>query len=163
MFNLSSLPAQHQHPYPPPPPPFPTPSLCFLVSKCLNQLHFLTLHLHTSHSTSLLLYSWLYAFFSSLCSSPYFRDNSLRFYGFLSAHFFPMSKAYITGSIFPTEHFQHFMPPTFATLLLLNFLNYNLTTSNSMLCSFQMFSPITFLNTAPTHLAIYVHILNIYY
>ena len=45
------------------------PNICFLLPKCLAQLHFLTLHSHTSHSISLWLYSLLYTFFSSLCSS----------------------------------------------------------------------------------------------
>ena len=49
---------------------------------------FLTLNPQLSHSTSLQLYSWLYAFFSSLCSSSYFRDNSLTFSGLLPDHFF---------------------------------------------------------------------------
>ena len=61
--NFSLLPPGPCHPYLPQPPPFSTPSLCFLVPKCLNQLHFLTLHPQLSHPTSLLLYSWFYASF----------------------------------------------------------------------------------------------------
>ena len=43
------------------------PNICFLLPKCLAQLHFFTQHSHTSHSISLWLYSVLYTFFSSLC------------------------------------------------------------------------------------------------
>ena len=85
------------------------------------------------------------------------------FLGIISCPFFPMSKASITSSIPPTKHFQSLMSSAFPTLFLLNFLYYNLTTRNSMLCSFQMFSPITFLNMAVAHLTVNIHILNIYY
>ena len=126
-FNFSSLPPSPPPSISPPPLSFSTPSLCFLVSKCLNQLHFLTLHLQTSHSTytSLLLNSWLYAFFSSLCSSLYFRDNSLTFSGLLSAHFFlrarhplqvALSPLNISNALCPL-HFQHCFFSTSSTTI----------------------------------------------
>ena len=88
MLHSSTSPYSPSPPISPPPHPFPTLSPCFLVARSLDQLHFLTLNLQLSHSTSLQLYSWLYAFFSSLCSSPYFRDNSLTFSGLLPDLFF---------------------------------------------------------------------------
>ena len=110
----------------PPPLPFSTPSLCFLVSTCLNQLHFLTLHLHASHSTSLWLYSWLYTLFSSLCSSPYFRDNSLTFSGLFSAHFFLWARHTLQVAFSPLNisntlcppHLQHCFFSTSSTTIL---------------------------------------------
>ena len=76
-----------------------------------------------------------------------------------------MSKASITSSNPSPEHFQSLMPSAFPTLLFLSFFHHNIdniTTRNSMLCSSQMFSPLTFLNTALTHLAINAHTYIIY-
>ena len=62
-----------------------------------------------------------------------------------------MSKASIACSILSPKHFQSLMP--------LYFFNHNISTHNSMFSHFQKFFPITFLNTAPTHLTINVHTL----
>ena len=88
MLHSSTSPSSPSPPISPPPHPFSTLSPCFSVARSLDQLHFLTLKPQLSHSTSLQLYSWLYAFFSSLCSSSYFLDNSLTFSGLLPDHFF---------------------------------------------------------------------------
>ena len=69
-------------PISPPPPPFSTPSLCFLVPKCLNQLHFLTLHPQLSHSTYILDCMPSFLLYVLHISSPYLRDNSLTFLGY---------------------------------------------------------------------------------
>ncbi len=105
-----------------PPPPFTTPSLCFLVLKCLNQLHFLTSHV------SLPLYSWLYAFFSSLCS-PDLCDNSLTFAGLLPAHFFLWARHPLQVALSPLNisntwcplHLQHCFLSTCSTTIELHF------------------------------------------
>ena len=150
--------------FPSPPPPS-TPNICFLVLTCLAHLLFLTLHPHTAQCTS----SWLYTFYFLLfiyllpMFSMIFLPQLPNFLGIISCPFFPMSKASTTSSILSPKHFQSLMSSAFPTLFLLNFLYYNLTTRNSMLCSFQMFSPITFLNMAVAHLTVNIHILNIYY
>ena len=70
-------------------PPFSTLSPSFWVPKCLNQLHFLSLHPHTPQSTSLRLYSGLYAFFlPDDLFHIYLSDNSLTLSGLLPAPFF---------------------------------------------------------------------------
>ena len=98
-------------PISPPQPPFSTTSPCFLIPKCLNQLHFTTFALYFPPIVFLIV-----SFFSSLCSSPYFRDNSLtNVCGLLPAHFFlwarhplqvALSPLNISNTLCPL-HFQH--------------------------------------------------------
>ena len=111
-FNFSFPPS------PPPsisPPPLScsTPSLCFLVSKCHNQLHFLTWHLHTT------------PFSPPYVLPPYFRDNSLTFSGLLFAHVFlwarhplqvALSPLNISNTLCPL-HFQHCFFSTSSTTI----------------------------------------------
>ena len=140
-------------------PPQP-PNICFLVLTCLA--HIIFPNSAPTHSTIHLKLIIHFLFFIYLLPmfSMIFLPQLPNFLGIISCPFFPMSKASITSSIPPTKHFQSLMSSAFPTLFLLNFLYYNLTTRNSMLCSFQMFSPITFLNMAVAHLTVNIHIIN---
>ena len=152
LFNSHSRPPTF-----PSPPPRSTPFLCFSVLTCLAHLFFFTLHSHTSQSTSIWLYTFFFSLISSLCSAWSVCHNSLTFSGLFPAHFSLWARQPLHVALFPLNIFQSLMPSTFATLFLPDVFYHNITTRNSMLCSSQMFSLITFLNTALTHLAINAH------
>ena len=161
---VSSTSPSHSPPISPPPPlsapppPSNIPSLCFLVPKCLNQLHFVTLHPQLLHFTSLLLYSWLCLLFF-LMFFTIFPWQLPNFSWVITRSFFPMSKASITSSIFPPKHFQHLMPSTFTA-----FFYHIITTGNSILSSYQMsrYPPFLILHSH-TSRQVFIPVVYIYY
>ncbi len=108
--------------------PFSTPSLCPLVSKRHNQLHFLTLHPQLSHPTSLLLYSWYFLIVFLLFFLMFFNIFPWQlpnFSGLLPAHFFlrarhPLQVALSTLNMSNTLcllHLQHCFFSTSSTTI----------------------------------------------
>ena len=149
LFNSHSRPPSF-----PSPPPLSTTFLCFSLLTCLAHLFFLTLHPQTAQSTSIWLYPFFFSSISSLRSSWYFCHNSLTFSGLFPAHFSLWAGQPLRVALFPLNISNPLCPlPSFFPDVFYP----NITTRNSMLCSSQMFSPITFLNTALTHLAINAH------
>ena len=146
------------HSRPPSCPSPPPPQLLSYVLRLDMRCPFVSRHLTPAYLTIHL--NFIPHFFPSLISSLFsswdFCHNSFTLRDY-SLPTFPMSKASITWSNPSPEHFQSLMPSACPTLLFLSFFYHNITTRNSMLCSSQMFSPITFLNTALTQMAINAH------
>ena len=159
LFNSHSRPPSF-----PSPPPLSTTFLCFSLLTCLAHLLFLTLHPQTAQSTSIWLYTFFFSLISSLRSSWYFCHNSFTFSRLLPGHFVLCPKHQLHEAFSPLNISNNLRPLHFQHCFFSTSSNTISPHGNPVLSSSQMFSPITFLNTALTHLAIHTHILNsIYY